>query len=309
MRRAAEESVEPSARALAALEADGCRFAGALPGDVRLTEAGLGVWADYLRWATPCVNVEVYRETASTQDAARRGVEQRLSSDAMALIVADRQSAGRGRLGRRWVAPKGAAALMSVVMPAPDGRAERLNLAAAVAVAEAVDAHAMRSSSVSSTAIKWPNDVMRDGRKLAGVLVETVNHHGSVLAIVGIGINVFLSDAARSDLATAEPGLEQRVTSVAGDAPSAQTGLHRLALMADVVNGLVKTSALSDDALSEAWRRRCQHLGSSPVTYENQGRHYTGIPIDVDPQAGLILRMDSGEIVRLPSATTTAAVP
>jgi BirA family biotin operon repressor/biotin-[acetyl-CoA-carboxylase] ligase len=92
------------------------------------------------------------------------------------LVTADEQSAGHGRQGRAWVAPAREALLMSVILRDPP---ELLPLAAAVAVAEAVG---------PAAAIKWPNDVLVAGRKVAGILVEGRPQEG--WAVLGIGVNV-----------------------------------------------------------------------------------------------------------------------
>ena len=99
-----------------------------------------------------------------------------------AVAVTDHQTAGRGRLGRTWVEAPGTAVLCSVLLrPPAERRAVELSLVAAVAVAEAVEA-----ASDLSAQIKWPNDVMLNRRKVAGILAEM---RGDVV-VVGIGINV-----------------------------------------------------------------------------------------------------------------------
>ena len=92
------------------------------------------------------------------------------------LVTADEQTAGRGRQGRAWTAPAGSAVLMSVVLRELD---ERLPLTAAVAIADALPVEA---------AIKWPNDVWIQGRKVAGILVEGRPQDG--WAVLGVGLNV-----------------------------------------------------------------------------------------------------------------------
>jgi BirA family transcriptional regulator, biotin operon repressor / biotin---[acetyl-CoA-carboxylase] ligase len=92
------------------------------------------------------------------------------------LVTADEQTAGRGRQGRVWTAPPRSAVLMSVVLRELD---ELLPLAAAVAVCEALPVDA---------ALKWPNDVWIDGRKVAGILVEGRPQEG--WAVLGVGLNV-----------------------------------------------------------------------------------------------------------------------
>jgi len=110
-------------------------------------------------------------------DEARAGAPSGL------VVVADHQQAGRGRLGRTWSAPPGASLLVSVLLrpELPVERRHLVVLAAAVAMAEAVEA----TSGVAPT-LKWPNDLLVDDRKLAGVLAEGAGD----AVVVGIGVNV-----------------------------------------------------------------------------------------------------------------------
>jgi BirA family transcriptional regulator, biotin operon repressor / biotin---[acetyl-CoA-carboxylase] ligase len=95
------------------------------------------------------------------------------------LVTADEQAAGRGRQGRVWTAPPGSSVLMSIVLRDLDETHELLPLATAVAVCEAIPADA---------AIKWPNDVWIERRKVAGILVEGRPQEG--WAVLGVGVNV-----------------------------------------------------------------------------------------------------------------------
>ena len=99
-----------------------------------------------------------------------------------ALAVCDEQTAGRGRLGRGWTAPAGTAILASVLLrPPPDRVISEISLVAGTAVAEAVE-----GAVALAVQVKWPNDVMLNRRKVAGVLAEAAD--GAV--VVGIGLNV-----------------------------------------------------------------------------------------------------------------------
>jgi BirA family transcriptional regulator, biotin operon repressor / biotin---[acetyl-CoA-carboxylase] ligase len=114
------------------------------------------------------------RETGSTNDRARELAA--AGAPHGTLVTARAQSAGRGRQGRTWSAPPGHALLMSLVLREPH---TLLPLAAAVGVSEAIGADAR---------IKWPNDVLLGGRKVAGILAEGRPQEG--WAILGIGVNV-----------------------------------------------------------------------------------------------------------------------
>ena len=104
-----------------------------------------------------------------------------------AVATADHQTAGRGRLGRAWLEPPGTSVLCSVLLRPPAGRAvAQLSLVGGLAVAEAVEA-----SADLPARIKWPNDVLVHGRKVAGVLAE----QRSDAVVLGIGINVNQDEA------------------------------------------------------------------------------------------------------------------
>jgi BirA family biotin operon repressor/biotin-[acetyl-CoA-carboxylase] ligase len=118
------------------------------------------------------------------------------------VAVADSQTAGRGRLGRRWVAPPGASLLASVLVR-PELPVDDLHLltgAAAVTAADAVDALARVGAR-----LKWPNDLVVGDRKLAGVLAESVRSRRGLAVVVGLGLNVCWPDvpAELAGIATA----------------------------------------------------------------------------------------------------------
>lgn len=119
------------------------------------------------------------RETGSTNERARALA--RAGAPHGTLVTAGVQHAGRGRQGRRWEAPAGSALLLSLVLRELD---PLLPLRAGLAVAGVAGPEAR---------VKWPNDVLRDGHKLAGVLAETRPEEG--WAVLGIGVNVALDPA------------------------------------------------------------------------------------------------------------------
>lgn len=259
---------------------------------VRLVRSGLGVWIDYaehaMRRAGIARKVEVYRSTASTQDIAK------LHPDERVVILADEQTAGRGRLGRRWIAPPGTTVLMSMTHPlAPDESPDRITLAASVAVAHVVEGLTWNTG----IQIKWPNDVMVDGRKLAGILVETVTSRAGRTAIVGVGVNVH-QDA--EDFASYPPELRDRVTSLARLGCTAD----RLLVATRLAERIDATLRLPDTNLLHEWRRR-NLMHAQRVRLRSGDDVIEGEVIDLDPHDGLIVRRDDGAIVHLPSATTT----
>lgn len=295
MLRLDEVSAEDAGVSAAALHAAtdrltsmGCAIEPVGPGRYRLIRTGLGVWSDYLgmrfdRLGRPRA-AEVYQRTASTQDLAKARAHERL------IVLADEQSAGRGRLGRAWVAPPGVGVLMSMTWPAsePSLTLDKAALLTSVALAAAVEPVLGRG-----VGIKWPNDVVVDGRKLAGILIESVAGG----TVIGIGLNVGITG---EHLATMPAELRDKVTSFAllGGRPD------RLRVAADVAEQIDRHLSRSDTGpMLEAWRQRST-LGDRR-SFQSQGQRIDGTVLDLDADAGLIVRRDSGEIVTLPAATTT----
>jgi BirA family biotin operon repressor/biotin-[acetyl-CoA-carboxylase] ligase len=174
------------------------------------------------------------------------------------LVTAGAQTAGRGRQGRRWEAPAGSALLCSLVLREFDAL---LSLRAGLAVAD-VAGEAAR--------VKWPNDVLVDGRKVAGVLVEGRPHEG--WAVVGIGVNV----SAAPDLPEAAALERDDVEAVLAE------------LLAALELRLKEPRAASLDAL----RARDALLG---VRIEWDGGE--GVGAGIDPDGGLRVTTDAGERV------------
>jgi BirA family transcriptional regulator, biotin operon repressor / biotin---[acetyl-CoA-carboxylase] ligase len=174
------------------------------------------------------------------------------------LVTADEQTAGRGRQGREWVARAGDALLASVVLHNPSAS---LPLAAAVAVCEALPVDA---------AIKWPNDVWIDRRKVAGLLVEARPQEG--WAVLGIGVNV--RDAPPID----------HVTSLDG-ALGVEELLERLLLALDAWLSRPLPEVLA------AWRSRDALLGEQ-VRWQNG----SGEGVGIDESGALLVETDSGVV-------------
>lgn len=281
---------------------------------VRLISSGLGSWVDVVKWRCPMArnnatfqerHVEVYRTTGSTQDRARVLIETLGHAAHGAVVAADEQSAGRGRLGRRWVAPPGKAVtftLVNILAPArghANATIDQHMFATAVAVARA--AEAFTQPSPIEVRIKWPNDILVGGKKLAGILVETLTHtpRNSApvhAAIIGIGINV----SVRPD-DIPDPALRDRITSLAA------LGHHtdRLLVLTQLIQHM--HDALHTDSLAtliHEWRRRAT-IPAHMMEWESNGQRIRGHVLDLDPVEGLIVRTDNGVTLHLPAATTT----
>jgi BirA family biotin operon repressor/biotin-[acetyl-CoA-carboxylase] ligase len=210
-----------------------------------------------------------------------------------AVVLADEQTAGRGRYDRIWMAAPASSLLMSVILR-PEIAPEylpRVTLMGAVALAEVLGAWGLMPG------IKWPNDVLLEGRKVSGILAEGVWATDRLEAVVlGIGVNVrrdalSASDAVAWNAITVEEAL--------GQAPD------RAALLGDLLAAVDRWRAeLDSAALLTAWRRYSVTLGQQIVVRSDVST-YTGLAEDIDPQGALLLRLEDGRIHRVLAGDVT----
>lgn len=139
----------------------------------------------------PGFNVEVLRQIDSTNSELIRRARAGLL--APTLLVADEQTAGRGRMGRHWRSQAGDSLTFSLGLPLQPADWQGLSLAVGLAVAESLH---------ESISLKWPNDLWRQGRKLCGILVETASLPAGEpgrYVVIGVGINITAAAAALPD--------------------------------------------------------------------------------------------------------------
>lgn len=238
-------------------------------------------------------DLRFYPVAGSTMDIARALAEE--GAPEGVTVVADEQTAGRGRLGRAWVAPPGVNLYVSIlVRPAPE-RLKRLGMVAPLAVADAVAA-------VGGPAVtfKWPNDARAGGRKLSGVLIESgFAGNMPVYAVVGIGLNVNL-DVARY------PEIAEIATSIAREVGRP---VSREDTLAALLNAFERYYDCPDaEAVRAAWRARLETLGQE-VDVSFGGRTEHGVAEDVDEDGALVLRRADGTRVVLPTGEVTLRRP
>jgi len=301
----------PAAQAaLDALAARGCRIE-RTPGGVSLATAGINCWRAVIEcqarrrgWRVGRT-ARVYPEIPSTNDAAWQAAG--TGDGDGCVVLANHQTAGRGRLGRVWHAQAGQSVLMSVLLHGV--RAEALDrltllagLATAVGLEHAVEAARGTLAGAGRIDIKWPNDLLVGGRKLAGILVEArqaAAPSGPIdAAVVGIGINVAQGPG------DFPPEVGPRGVSLfqaAGLLPDRLRVVE--AVLASLDAHLVREP---DDEWLAQWKERCGMLGRR-LTARQGERVITGQVLDVAPLHGLIVRDDQGHTHLLSARTCSIA--
>lgn len=243
-----------------------------------------------------------YATVTSTNDLARRRAE---DGEAEGLVIcAEEQTAGRGRFGRSWVAPPHASLQLSVLLrpPLPPVAAPSIMQMTALATAAALRETIQSAGTTFPPQIdlKWPNDVLLNNRKCAGILVETaVEDETLAFVVLGIGINVNHSMRDFPQLA----GFATTIADELGhtvDRDALQAGLlTRL----DEYYGELLAGKQGREAIFEEWRARLVMLGN-PVRINTPNGIEDGIAVDVEADGALLFRRRD-ELVRFYSGDVT----
>lgn len=225
-----------------------------------------------------------FYDTSSTNNEAKRLA----ADDAIegTIVVSEAQTLGRGRLNRGWFSPPGGGVWVSVILrpPFPPQEAPKCTLMAAVATVEAI-----REASGLNCGIKWPNDILWQGRKLVGILTEMSAEMDAInFVVLGIGINVSLQESdfpeeLRNIGASVSMGAEREVSRV----EVLQKLLERLEYWYQVV----KQEGF--EPVLEAWRRESVTLGQ-PVRVLAGEETYDGVAEELAEDGSLLVRTENG---------------
>ena len=237
-------------------------------------------------------NVQVFEEVTSTntllKELARQG------APAGTVLVTDRQTAGRGRLGRSFLSPGGVGVYLSALIRPNCAPTALMHLTCAVAVAMC---DAVENAFGFRPGIKWTNDLVVNGRKLGGILTELgldpktgmVDH-----AILGIGINC---GQIETDFDESIRSMATSVRMVTGQNASRE---RLIAEMVKALENMDRSLLISPEAMLERYRRDCITLGREvSIVRGDEVRHATAL--DIDAEGGLIVRYDTGEIAAVTS--------
>ena len=199
------------------------------------------------------------------------------------VLVAERQTAGRGRRGREWLAWPGASLTFSLRWRFPADAPVPAGLSLVVGLALAL---VVEKLGLTGVQLKWPNDVLVDGRKLAGILVELVPGRSGTSAVIGIGLNVALPPEA------VIPG--QPAVSLADCLAAAPDRNKLLAqILAELQDLLDLYSVAGFAALRGGWEQRHAYAGR-PVCILGEGAPVEGVCQGVDEDGALLLATDAG---------------
>jgi BirA family biotin operon repressor/biotin-[acetyl-CoA-carboxylase] ligase len=217
-------------------------------------------------------------------EAAHRAIE---GAPEGLCIVASEQTAGRGRLQRQWVSPKGAGLYFSIILRPQFEQSvwPLLTLMAAVAVHDALrDSYALR------TDIKWPNDVLANDKKLCGILAETVETSLGRAVVVGIGINL-----TKNSLPSEFDGIATSVDVAAGQKPELEVVLAALVSSLGSYYQTLQQPGGPEEIVRE-WGARSSYCEGKRIRVVESNGSLVGTTRGVECDGALRVETDDGEI-------------
>jgi BirA family biotin operon repressor/biotin-[acetyl-CoA-carboxylase] ligase len=230
----------------------------------------------------------VFDSLGSTQDEARSQARQGAGDGT--LVWALEQTAGRGRMDRGWSSRRGAGLWFSVLLR-PQGEpnaAALLSLAAGVGIARA-----LRGPTDGAVMLKWPNDVLLGGRKLAGILAEAETHDGEVrFVILGVGLNLHPGPSGFPAEIAGQAAALSEATSGPIDAASLMSSM-----LSELEDAIDMAEARPED-LRQAWLAVSDTIGQE-VRAELGGDSRTGSAVDLDLDGSLVIEVADGSRTRV----------
>jgi BirA family biotin operon repressor/biotin-[acetyl-CoA-carboxylase] ligase len=230
-----------------------------------------------------------HEETESTNDDARRAAE--AGEQEGLVVIADVQTAGRGRMSRTWTSPPGRDILFSVLLRPDVTDLPKMPLVAGLAVARTLD-----SFTDQPVTLKWPNDVRVADRKISGSLVESGSSKTGYFAIVGTGVNVNMDAFAHPEIAEIATSLR----TLTGESVSRREVMRKLLFEMD----RIYSSPEQMGRLVSDWSSRLETIGQE-IDVRWGGEFIHGVAEGVDETGRLLLRDGGGELRLLEAGEVT----
>lgn len=241
-----------------------------------LADLGTRLVGRYVRW---------HDSVSSTNDLAL-GLAQ-IPVPEGTVVIAEEQTAGRGRLGRAWASPRGGVWLSVILNPGlPVERTSVVGLAAAIAAAQAI-----RKTTGLLARLKWPNDVLVEAKKVVGILAEAPP--GADWVVVGIGINANIAQEALPEVSGYPATSLQALLGHAVD----REALIR-ALLRELDRGYAVLRSAGVRGVLRRWREMSETLGR-PVCVETPDAVVSGTACDIDEAGALLVQLEDGTIRRV----------
>jgi BirA family biotin operon repressor/biotin-[acetyl-CoA-carboxylase] ligase len=219
-----------------------------------------------------------------------------------AIVLAETQTAGRGRAGRSWVSPPDVNLHFTLmIVPSPKGM-RPLPYVTPLAMALAVEEVALKHNAHVRVDLKWPNDLLIGDRKLGGVLIETgPNSEGATVALIGVGVNVNIDVESYPEIADIAVSVKD---ALGFEVPRELI----LAAFCNHFEQLYEDAVAGDDVPFYSWKDRLVTLGREVVA-TGGGSVVKGRAVDVAEDGALLIQQPGGSKVRVDAGDVTLSAP
>lgn len=238
-------------------------------------------------------NVLYYPVASSTLDIAKQAAKEGVTEGT--IVIADHQTAGRGRFGRNWWAPSDSSILLSIVLRPRLEQLRHLNMAATLAVALSIE-----KVTGLKPVIKWPNDVLIGGKKVSGILIESEVEEEKVnFVVIGIGLNVNLDPSSNPEIAETATSLRAALGKE----------VSRLEMLCSLLGEFEELyDALREgEPIDQLWRCYLGTLGKQ-VAVRCGEQVWQGYAESVDDEGNLLLRCPDGSLLTIVAGEVTLQV-
>lgn len=223
--------------------------------------------------------IEYYQILESTNAEAWELIED--GAEHGTVVITDNQTAGKGRRSNSWTSSPDRSLTFSVIVTPENIFSQTLvPLAAGIAASDAMKPFGI------SPALKWPNDILINGKKAGGILCESKFRSGMLsAAVIGIGLNV------NEELEDFPEALSENATSMFMESGSR---CQRERVLAECLDALEHALMLTDEEVIKEWTKRCGHIGKQ-VSFSSSGESVSGIFIGLDESGSAVVKTDGKE--------------
>ena len=231
-----------------------------------------------------------YPVTSSTMDVAKQAI--RDGAREGTIIIADYQTSGRGRLGRKWISSPDDSILLSIILYPEIEELRLLNMIAALAVAQSIE-----KLTDLKPILKWPNDVLIEGKKVSGALIESdVQGEQANSAIVGIGLNVNLDPSSMPEISETATSLKEMLGREVSRLDMLESLLCEFEELCQALH--------HGEPIHKEWQRRLDTIGRE-VAVKQGNEVLEGYAESVDKDGNLLLRCPDGTLATIISGDVT----
>jgi BirA family biotin operon repressor/biotin-[acetyl-CoA-carboxylase] ligase len=248
-----------------------------------------------------------FRNVSSTQKIAVSCVESKgIQISHGTVVIADSQNDGRGRRGNKWISPNGGIWLSIILRPEISvNKYTLLPFATSIAVSEAIN-----KSTCLHSKVKWPNDILINGKKVCGILVDmSIDSQTIQYSIVGIGLNANVSTSEISACLRDLQGFYP-VTSLKEESSGVSTDRIQIikCILEEFEKYYITLKKENNSQIIEKWKRKSEPIVSKSIQIILGSKIYTGKVLDIEPDGALLVVTDECQLERIVSADCVVRV-